>query len=80
MSARPSEGFKFDLSDTTPWDRAVEFGEGPFKCGSDVLGKSRVLRLALEGLHHWEPLCNLIQHTRSSAQGLLRGRPGAARS
>ncbi|XP_075735245.1 uncharacterized protein LOC119185871 isoform X3 [Rhipicephalus microplus] len=58
----------FDLSDTTPWDRAVEFGEGPFKCGSDVLGKSRVLRLALEGPRHWEPLCNLIQRTRSSAQ------------
>ncbi|KAL3208266.1 hypothetical protein MRX96_039262 [Rhipicephalus microplus] len=64
----PSHCHQFDLSDTTPWDRAVEFGEGPFKCGSDVLGKSRVLRLALEGLRHWEPLCNLIQRTRSSAQ------------
>ncbi|KAL3211629.1 hypothetical protein MRX96_051995 [Rhipicephalus microplus] len=58
---------KFDLSDTTPWDRAVEFGEGPFKCGSDVLGKSRVLRLAFEGPRHWEPLSNLIQRTCSSA-------------
>ncbi|XP_075726444.1 uncharacterized protein LOC142768360 [Rhipicephalus microplus] len=59
---------KFDLSDTTPWDRAVEFGEGPFKCGSNVLGKSRVLRLALEGPCHWEPLRNLIERTCRSAQ------------
>ncbi|KAL3258649.1 hypothetical protein MRX96_016663 [Rhipicephalus microplus] len=59
---------KLDLSDTTPWDRDVEFSEGPFKCGSDVLRKSRVLRLALEGPRHWEPLCNLIQRTCSSAQ------------
>lgn len=59
---------KFNLSDTTPWDRAVEFGEGPFKCGADVLGKSRVLRLALSGPRHWEPLCNLILRTRSGAQ------------
>lgn len=59
---------QFNLSDTTPWDRAVEFGEGPFKCGADVLGKSRVLRLALSGPRHWEPLCNLILRTRSGAQ------------
>ncbi|KAH7938637.1 hypothetical protein HPB51_028847 [Rhipicephalus microplus] len=51
-----------------PWDRAVEFGEGPFKCGSNVLGKSRVLRLALEGPCHWKPLRNLIERTCSSAQ------------
>ncbi|KAH7983138.1 hypothetical protein HPB52_009623 [Rhipicephalus sanguineus] len=59
---------QFNLSDTTPWDRAVEFGEGPFKCGPDVLGKSRVLRLQLDGPRHWEPLCNLIQRTRHGAQ------------
>ncbi|XP_075534423.1 uncharacterized protein LOC142568311 [Dermacentor variabilis] len=59
---------QFNLSDTTPWDRAVEFGEGPFKCGPDVLGKSRVLRLAFSGPRHWEPLCNLILRTRNCAQ------------
>ncbi|KAL3258651.1 hypothetical protein MRX96_016665 [Rhipicephalus microplus] len=31
-------------------------------------GKSRVLRLALEGPRHWEPLCKLIERTCSSAQ------------
>ncbi|KAH7938636.1 hypothetical protein HPB51_028846 [Rhipicephalus microplus] len=36
--------------------------------GSYVLGKSCVLRLAFEGPRHWEPLCNLIQRTCSSAQ------------
>ncbi|XP_077522384.1 uncharacterized protein LOC144133269 [Amblyomma americanum] len=59
---------QFDLSDTTPWDRAVEFGEGPFKCGSDVLGRSRMMRLTLSGPRHWAPLCNLILRTRKNAQ------------
>ncbi|KAK8779236.1 hypothetical protein V5799_019422 [Amblyomma americanum] len=59
---------QFDLSDTTPWDRAVEFGEGPFKCGADVLGRSRVMRLTLSGPRHWAPLSNLILRTRKNAQ------------
>ncbi|XP_077484229.1 uncharacterized protein LOC144094159 [Amblyomma americanum] len=59
---------QFDLSDTTPWDRAVEFGEGPFKCGADVLGRSRMMRLTLSGPRHWAPLCNLILRTRKNAQ------------
>ncbi|KAK8768593.1 hypothetical protein V5799_014939 [Amblyomma americanum] len=59
---------QFDLSDTTPWDRAVEFGEGPFKCGADVLGRSRMMRLTLSGPRHWAPVCNLILRTRKNAQ------------
>lgn len=59
---------QFHLSDTTPWDRAVEFGEGPYMCGVDVLGKSRVLRLSLSGPRHWDCICNLILRTRNSAQ------------
>lgn len=59
---------QFYLSDSTPWDRAVEFGEGPYMCGVDVLGKSRVLRISLSGPRHWECLSNFILRTRSSAQ------------
>ncbi|KAL3258658.1 hypothetical protein MRX96_016672 [Rhipicephalus microplus] len=72
---------EFDLSDTTPWDRAVEFGEGPFKCGSDVPGeKPRPTAGSRRTPRHWEPLCNLIQRTRSSAQVFYAAVREAARS
>lgn len=59
---------QFNVCETTSWDRAIEFGEGPFRCAPDVLGKSRVLRLSLSGPRHWDPLCNLILRTRKGAQ------------
>lgn len=59
---------QFNLSDSTPWDRAVEFGEGPYMCGVDVLGKSRVLRMSLSGPRHWDCVSNFILRTRKSAQ------------
>lgn len=59
---------QFEVSDNTPWDRAVEFGEGQGKCSVDVLGKSRVLKLAFNCRKHWDPISNLVLRTRSSAE------------
>ncbi|CAN7990683.1 unnamed protein product, partial [Ixodes hexagonus] len=59
---------QFEVSENTAWDRAVEFGEGASRCGVDVLGKSRVLRLTFSSRKHWDALSNLVLRTRNSAE------------
>lgn len=56
-----------DLSDWSAWDRTVEFGDGGSKCGVDIIGKSRVLKMTFGDRKHWMPLSNLVLRTKNNA-------------